>query len=357
LASTVDMRIESIPVADLRSWPGNARTHSKAHIRQIKQSIGAFGFTAPVLIGFDNTIVAGHGRVAAAKLLDMKEVPCIRQAHLTEDQCRAYVLADNKLALNSGWDELLLAQELKIIINTPGIDVGITGFSVSEVDLLIEGIATTDAGDPRDDAIPALKRKSPRSMTGDVWLLGPHRLVCGNSLDPAVVATLMGSERARMVFTDPPYNVPIEGHVSGLGKIGHREFAMASGEMSAVEFTAFLQTAFENQVRHSLDGSIHFVCMDWRHMTEIRAAGEAVFSELKNLIVWAKDNGGMGSFYRSRHELIFPFKYGTAAHINAFELGQHGRYRTNVWEYRGANSAGPNRAAAWPCIPRSSPWR
>lgn len=141
-----------------------------------------------------------------------------------------------------------------------------------------------------------------------------------------------------MVFTDPPYNVPIGGHVSGLGKIRHREFAMASGEMTQGEFTGFLETAFRNLVDHSLDGSIHFVCMDWRHMGEMLGAGEAVYTELKNLCVWAKDNGGMGAFYRSRHELVFAFKKGTAPHINSFELGQHGRYRTNVWEYRGVNT-------------------
>ena len=148
----------------------------------------------------------------------------------------------------------------------------------------------------------------------------------------------MNGEKAEMVFTDPPYNVPIQGHVGGSGSIKHREFAMAAGEMNRAEFTAFLRTAFRNLTAYSLDGSIHFVCMDWRHMPEILSAGEETYSELKNLIVWVKDNGGMGTFYRSRHELIFAFKNGTAPHINTFELGQHGRYRTNVWEYRGVNT-------------------
>ena len=146
-----------------------------------------------------------------------------------------------------------------------------------------------------------------------------------------------------MVFTDPPYNVPIDGHVCGSGRIKHREFAMAAGEMSQEEFTAFLGTAFGHLARRSADGAIHFVCMDWRHMAEILAAGQAHYAELKNLMVWVKDNGGMGTFYRSRHELIFAFKNGTAPHINTFELGQHGRYRTNVWEYRGVNSTRPGR--------------
>ncbi|MBZ0218154.1 MAG: site-specific DNA-methyltransferase, partial [Fimbriimonadaceae bacterium] len=159
-----------------------------------------------------------------------------------------------------------------------------------------------------------------------------------DALDPGTVGILMNGEKARMVFTDPPYNVPIDGHVGGSGQIKHREFAMASGEMSSTQFAAFLKKAFSNLADNSVDGSIHLICMDWRHMAEMLSAGEDVYSELKNLIVWAKDNGGMGTFYRSRHELIFAFKNGTAAHINTFELGQHGRYRTNVWQYKGVNT-------------------
>jgi DNA modification methylase len=148
----------------------------------------------------------------------------------------------------------------------------------------------------------------------------------------------MDGEQAEMVFSDPPYNVHIDGHASGLGAVHHREFAMASGEMNSTEFTRFLERAFNNMAEHSNDGSIHLLCMDWRHMSEMLAAGNAVYDELKNLIIWVKDNGGMGTFYRSRHELIFAFKKGAAPHVNSFELGQHGRYRTNVWQYKGMNS-------------------
>jgi DNA modification methylase len=177
-----------------------------------------------------------------------------------------------------------------------------------------------------------------RCRPGDLWQLGPHRLICGSALDRDTVAALMGGERAQMVFTDPPYNVPIQGHVGGSGATKHREFAMASGEMSEAEFIGFLRSSFQNLVEWSSDGSIHFICMDWRHMQEMLTAGEGIYAELKNLIVWVKDNGGMGTFYRSRHELIFAFKNGAAPHINSFELGQHGRYRTNVWQYKGVNT-------------------
>jgi DNA modification methylase len=332
-----ELSIETLPISSLKPWARNARTHSKKQIKQIAESITAFGFTNPVLVDRENTILAGHGRVAAAKLLELTEAPCVRLEHMTKAQKRAYVLADNKLALNAGWDEELLAEELEAILGEDaGFDVSITGFSLAEVDSLIEGKAVEEDGDPADDVLP--EDVLPRCKLGDIWKLGPHRLICGDALDPAVVDLLMDGKTARMVFTDPPYNVPIDGHVSGLGKVKHREFAQASGEMSKAQFAAFLRSSFQNLCNHTVDGSIHFICMDWRHMAEVHEAADGVYAELKNLIVWVKDNGGMGTFYRSRHELIFAFKNGTAPHLNSFELGQHGRYRTNVWQYKGANT-------------------
>ena len=330
--------IEQISPTALRPWARNARTHSKKQVRQIALSIETFGFTNPVLIDQANTILAGHGRVEAAKMLGMATVPCLRIEHMTQAEKRAYVIADNKLALNAGWDDGILAEELKGLLATEdlGFDIGVIGFEVAEIDSLIEGIAPEEAGDPEDDVVPDIAPR--RVHPGDVWQLGPHRLVCGDALDAEVLALLMKGDVARMVFCDPPYNVKIDGHVGGSGRTKHREFAMASGEMTESEFTTFLTDAFRNLADHSMDGSIHFLCMDWRHMREVLAAGHAVYDELKNLIVWAKDNGGMGTFYRSRHELIFAFKKGTAPHVNSFELGQHGRYRTNVWNYRGVNT-------------------
>jgi DNA modification methylase len=331
--------VENLPIDQLRPWPRNARTHSRKQIKQIAESIRRFGFTNPVLIDGEGSILAGHGRVEAARQLGMTTVPSLRVDHLSPAEKRAYVLADNKLALNAGWDEELLALELKELMEVDiEFDVGLTGFSIAEVDQLVEGLAHEEGGDPADDRLPDPNKVEARCRPGDIWRLGSHRLVCGDSLDPAVVSALMDGEKAEMVFTDPPYNVAIDGNVSGLGTIRHREFAMASGEMTRDEFTAFLSAAFANLVAHSHDGSIHFVCMDWRHMGEMLEAGHSSYAELKNLIIWAKDNGGMGSFYRSRHELIFAFKSGTAPHLNSFELGQHGRYRTNVWEYRGVNT-------------------
>ena len=302
-----------------------------------------------MLIDQTNTILAGHGRVEAAKTLGLQTVPCIRIEHMTEAEKRAYVIADNKLALNAGWDDELLAQELQGLLATEniGFDIGVIGFEVAEIDSLVEALTPEEPGDPDDDILPDI---APRRVNlGDLWQLGPHRLTCGDALDASVVSALMEGELARMIFSDPPYNVKIDGHVGGSGKVKHREFAMASGEMTVPEFTTFLTQAFRGMADHSMDGSIHFLCMDWRQMGEILAAGHAVYDELKNLIVWAKDNGGMGTFYRSRHELIFVFKKGTAPHLNSFELGQHGRYRTNVWNYRGV-PCGPAGWKSYTCI-------
>lgn len=342
MASTGSQSIELISTDRLRPWARNARTHSKKQLRQIADSIRVFGFTNPVLIDEDGTILAGHGRVEAAQMLGRETVPCLRIGSMTAAQKRAYVIADNKLALNAGWDEEILATELQGLLAAElDFDLDLTGFSIPEIDSLIEGLTPEDDGDPEEDRLPA--DGSSVTRLGDVWELGPHRLICGDALKAETYETLLGDDRAEMVFTDPPYNVPIDGHVGGSGAIRHREFVMASGEMTREAFTAFLGTAFRHLASHSRDGSIHFVCMDWRHMAEMLSAGEAAYSELKNVIVWVKDNGGMGTFYRSRHELIFAFKKGAAPHVNSFELGQHGRYRTNVWQYRGVNAFGAGR--------------
>jgi DNA modification methylase len=332
-------QIEYLSPAALKPARRNARTHSRKQIRQIAASIERFGFTNPVLIDERAVILGGHGRVEAAKLLGLPTVPCMRIESMLEADKRAYALADNKLALNAGWDDELLAMELQDLMAADlGFDVGITGFSIAEVDRLIDGLAPVEDGDPALDALPDPAQVPSRCRPGDLWQLGAHRLICGDARDRQTVSDLMAGDVADMAFTDPPYNVAIEGNVGGLGKVRHRDFVMASGEMDGEQFSAFLSDAFANLAGFSIDGSIHFVCMDWRHLQEVMAAGQANFTELKNLIVWAKDNGAMGTFYRSRHELIFAFKNGTAPHINTFELGQHGRYRTNVWEYRGVNT-------------------
>lgn len=330
-------QIKHVAVGTLRANPNNARTHSKKQIRQIADSIERFGFTNPILIDEKNAVLAGHGRLAAAKLLGLREVPTLVVSGLSEAQKRAYLLADNKLAEKAGWDQAVLAVELHSLaplLEEAGLDISLTGFEPAEIDTLMGDFVDPEI-DPADE--PAPLAKDPVSRPGDLWLLGPHRLLCGDARQRGDYRKLVGGDLAAMVFADPPYNVGIKS-VQGRGKIKHGNFAMASGEMSKAEFTAFLTDTLGLAASHSVDGAIHFVCMDWRHLEEMIEAGKAVYSEFKNLVIWAKTNAGQGSLYRSQHELIFVFKSGEGTHVNNVELGQHGRNRSNVWTYPGVNS-------------------
>jgi DNA modification methylase len=259
---------------------------------------------------------------------------------------QALAIADNRLAENSAWDDRILAEQLKALSALDlGFSLEITGFDIGEIDVRIEALDGESEGqDDPDDEIPPSTSKPPVSCAGDLWLLGPHRVYCGSALDPAAYASLMNGQLAAMVFADPPYNVRIDGHASGLGAIQHRDFVMASGEMNEAEFRSFLTSSCALLAQNSVDGAIHFLCMDWRHIYELLTAGREVYSELKNVCVWVKNNGGMGSFYRSRHELIFVFKKGASAHRNNVQLGRFGRNRTNVWEFPGASSLGRDTA-------------
>lgn len=340
------LKIELRPTSSLKPAKRNARTHSDEQIEQIASSIAQFGFLNPVLVDTRGRLVAGHGRVEAARLIGIEEIPTLCIAHLSEAELRAYALADNRIAEKAGWDSEILRIELAELQELDlDFEIEITGFNTGEIEVIMDGAVPAD--DPALDDVPEPDNDLPGAvMPGDLWVLGDHRLLCGSSLEHDSFARVMGDERARMVFSDPPYNVKIDGHVGGLGNIRHAEFQMAAGEMSRREFTEFLGTVFGHEARFSIDGAIHFQCMDWRHLTEMMEAGESVYSELKNLCVWSKDNGGMGTFYRSRHELVFVWKVGESPHLNTVELGRNGRYRTNVWEYRGATKTGKHAELA-----------
>ena len=337
------MKVKNTPVRELRPHPNNARTHSRKQVKQIAKSIEKFGFCNPVLVDDAKQIIAGHGRVEAAKLLGIDAVPTCKLSHLSEAEKRAYILADNKLAENAGWDKELLAIELQGLIELD-VDIELTGFEVAEVDLILEE-ACEASGTPvgPEDKTPEPSPGPAVTQPGDLWLLGNHRLLCGDARNKIAYERLLEGAKAEFVFTDPPYNVAIDGNVCGLGRIHHREFKMASGEMSEAEFTAFLQSVFTQLAENTVEGSIHQIFTDWRHLSEMLSAGRAVYSELKNVCVWNKTNAGMGSFYRSKHEFVFVWKSGTAAHLNNFELGQHGRHRTNVWDYPGISSGRAGR--------------
>lgn len=320
-----DLKIVNFPISSLKPNPCNARTHTRRQIRKIAHSIRVLGFNCPIIIDENYFILAGHAAFEAAKVRGMTEVPTMRLAHMTEAEKRAFVIAHNRLAEEAGWDRSLLAVEFKALFElAPELDLTITGFEFGEIEFILDAPdqAKTDALDdvtPSDPSVPVVTRH------GDLWQLDRHRVLCADATQPELYARVLQGQLAQMVFADPPYNVSIDGHVSGLGKVKHADFPMASGEMSEDEFTAFLATPLEQIRIHSADGAIAFACMDWRHYRELLLASRAAKLALKNLVVWVKTNADIGTFYRSRHELIAVFKVGTAPHINNFELGQHGR--------------------------------
>jgi DNA modification methylase len=325
------------PPANLKPWSGNPRTHSDKQKAKLKASIRKFGFTSVVVVDENGTVLSGHCRVEVAKELELTTIPTRVISGLKESQKAAFVIADNKLGLLSGWDNPSLKKAIEEILIEDELEIETTGFSTAEIDLMFDGPGEPEGTDP-DDLEAGDIPKEVISRVGDCWHLGHHRLLCGDALDPASYEAVMRGDLAQLVVSDVPYNVKINGHVSGKGKVKHAEFPMASGEMSQKEFTNFLHAAFLHTHAFSQDGAIHFYFIDWRHIRELQDAAQLLFGAPRQMCVWVKENGGMGTFYRSRHELVFAFKKGEVPHINNFELGQHGRYRTNVWEYPGANS-------------------
>jgi len=323
-------------ITDLLPLNRRARRHRHKQIRQIAKSIETFGFTNPLLIDEDNRVIAGFGRVLAAKMLGMICLPTIRLSGMTEAQLRAYAIADNKLAENAGWDYDVLAIELEYIHTLDiNFDLTVTGFETPEIDLIIGDAALVEPEPP----VPALTDDPPVSRLGDLWILDRHRLYCGDACEPGSYAALLAGRIAAMVFTDPPYNLKIASIV-GKGRRKHREFAMASGEMTQEEFCQFLRIVIQHCATHAQDGSLHYICMDWRHIGALVEVGLSIYTTLNNICVWDKGRGGMGSFYRSQHEMVAVFKNGKAPHINNIELGKHGRNRTNVWRYPPARPGG-----------------
>jgi len=340
-SSARPLAIEYVPLASLTLDPENARLHKPAQIKQIARSIEAFQFNVPVLVDQDGKVLAGHGRVLALQLLGRTEVPVIRLQHLTPEQARAFAIADNRLTENSTWDEVLLGQHFKLLAGLDlSFDLETTGFSMGEIDLKIEAMDLAGAEAPEEEEEPPPSSGPAVAKPGDLWVLGGHKLLCGDALTATSYEALMGSDLAAMVITDPPYNVAIDGNVSNLmgGKAErkHREFAHASGEMTEAEFTEFLATACQRMAGVSADRSLHYIFMDWRHAQCLLAAGKVAYDELINLCVWTKPSGGMGGLYRSAHELVLVFKHGKGPHRNNVQLGKFGRDRTNVWAYPGA---------------------
>ena len=337
LPSHRDLSVVYRPVADIKPDPRNARTHPKRQIEQLCASIRSFGFTNPVLVDDAGILIAGHGRLRAARQLGLATVPVIELLDLTEAQKKALRLADNKIALNAGWDLEILKLELAEIATLDvDFDLSLTGFASGEIDVVLKA-----ANDPEDEVIPAVPVE-PNTKAGDIWILGDHRIGCGDGRDVEFLKRIVG-EGAKIdaAFMDPPYNVKINGHANAKGR--HREFAMASGEMSDDQFRAFLSETLGAAAAVSRDGAVHYICMDWRHLDDVSAVGRTLYDDLLNICVWNKSNAGMGSLYRSKHEMVFVYRVGPGPHANMVELGKHGRNRTNVWDYPSVNSMAGSR--------------
>ena len=344
-------RIEMVPISSLKPNPNGARKHSPKQVALIGTALSRWGFLVPIVTDRDRTIVAGMGRYLAAQELQYDHVPIISREFLSEGDRRAFALAENRLAELGRWDDELLQGELKFLFDAD-YDLTVTGFELKDLDFTISDLVAKEEPIelPPCDVVAV-------SRPGDLWNVDDRfHLYCGNAREAESYEIVLGRERAAMIIADPPYNVPIDGHVSGLGKIRHPEFVEASGEMNPSEFTAFLRAVFRNCARFSIDGSIHYHCMDWRHIREILDAADGVYTQFKQLVVWNKaGNAGMGSFYRSQHELIFVFKSGPGRHINNFSLGETGRYRTNVWDYQGCNTFRKGRDADLEAHPTVKP--
>jgi DNA modification methylase len=313
----------------------------KKHTKEVARSLTAFGFCDPILITGDDQIVDGHVAVEAALQLGLASVPCVVVDHLTTDEIRVLRLTLNRLQEKGTWDLDALKLEFQDLLE---IDVPpeVTGFEVPEIDLVLmdEDTASGETNlDAEANTIPDVGDDNTIvSREGDVWDLGSHRIVCGDARDPAAYEALLGEEQATAALTDPPYNVPIDGHATGKGALRYGNFPMASGEMTPEAFTAFLQAFLTIAAKFTVEGGLIYVCMDWRHLGELLKAIKTAGLDLLNVCVWVKDNAGMGSFYRSQHELVFVLKNGTASHLNNVQLGRFGRNRTNVWRYPGVNT-------------------
>lgn len=340
----MDYTYQNIPVSKIKPYAANARSHSNKQLRKLANVIETCGFSAPVLLDEHYVLIAGHARLAAAKLLGMKTIPAVVITGLTSVQKRALRLADNRIPEDAKWISEQLAVELPQVIellSEAGLDPNVIGFEPAEIELIQTNFEEKSA-DPADEVSPGALAGPLTTAPGDLWLLGKHRLLCGDAKSSDDVAQLLGGERAHTAFLDVPYNVRVR-DIGSRGRVKHREFAEASGEMTSEQYIKFLRAAASTAVKFSVGGAVHFICIDWRHVDQLISASRSTYDSMLNLVVWVKPNAGMGSFYRSQHELIGVFRVGGAPHLNTIELGRHGRNRTNVWHYAGANSFGKSR--------------
>jgi DNA modification methylase len=333
------LAVEWVPIGSVKPNPHNVRRHSTKQISQIARSMAELGIGDVILTDAHYTILGGHGRLEAFRKLGHPDVPVIRLHHFSDVQGRLFALAHNQIAQNASWDESGLGAELKILSNLEiEIELEVTGFETPTIDLMIHKIEWNGETTPDvADDFPPPSTAKPISQLGDLWLLGKHRLLCGNARDPAAYLRLMDDQLATMAITDVPYNLAIR-DIVGRGAIKHREFVQCTGEMTQGEFQAFLTAALQQIAAHCDPSALAYCFIDWRGLETMQVSARSAGLTQRNLVVWTKDNGGMGSLYRSRHELIPVYSVGDAPHLNNVQLGRHGRNRDNVWNYAGMNS-------------------
>ncbi len=346
--------LELVPIDAVKPAARQVRIHTESQLTKLAASVDRFGFVTPIIIDSHGSIIAGHGRVEAARRLNMTRIPALRIDHLTDAEIRAYRLADNKLAELSAWDEDALRLEFSDLLELDcTFDLETAGFEVAEIDIIMQDTAEVGEDDPGDEVLEP--NTVAVSRVGDLWNVGVHLVLCGDALEAASYETLLSGNPARLCFTDAPYNVKINGNVCGRGQIKHREFAMGSGEMADAEFEQFLSISHSHIAAHLVDCGLIYSCMDWRSADKLVRAGKSIGLKHGNTCVWVKDNAGLGSFYRSRHEFVVVFKKGDAPHLNTVELGKHGRSRSNVWMYPGVNTLKQGRMAELAMHPTVKP--
>ena len=349
----VRLHIEYVDVTALRSEYRRTKKHSVRQIRKLATAINRVGFNVPILVDDTLAVISGEARLEAATMIGLAEVPIIRIAHLSDAELRLFRIFDNKVATEATLDLDMIRLEFDdLIIAAPDLSLSDSGFEIGEIDALNGLHRTQELDDLDDDPLPA---PSAVSRLGDLWRLGRHRLLCGDATDPDTIARLVDSRPVRAIISDVPYNLKIPGVVSGNGRVKHGDFAMASGEMSEAEFTAFLVRFFDAAKPHLVDGALVLAFMDWRHIAELLAAGKGSELDYRQLLVWAKSSAGMGALWRNAYELIAVFKHGGAPNVDNVRLGKYGRDRSNVLHYPGANVPTKGRRKALELHPTVKP--
>lgn len=337
--------------------PHNARVHSEGQIRKVQRSMAVSGALAPVVLDEGWTILAGHARVEGARRAKMATIPVVQVFGLSEAQKRAFLLADNRIGEDAGWNrEFLAAQlpELTAVLEEAGYSIEDTGFEIAELDELTADFE--HGSDPDDEVSDKAVSGPPVLRPGELVQLGGHRLLIGDARIAASIDQLVGQNRPAAAFLDVPYNQPAKA-IGGRGQFKHGNFAFGSGELTRPEFVTFLTESLGNAARVSAPGAVHFVCIDWRHVRDVIEAGEALYGDFIDLVVWNKTIGGQGRPYRSQHELICVFRVGTGKHRDNVQMGRFGRNRSNVWTYAGMNAFGAGRMENLSAHPTVKPLR